>query len=117
MDHLYSSKPWCPCLLLVTNSSIQSSLTLPLTPFVALSEFLTDQHSSLSLNIFHTDSTVQFLYSIATNIQEQIINNENSIGTLLEEIADVTMWNKTKKALENGKKHSPKLTKESIKLF
>ncbi|KAI8051813.1 hypothetical protein BDF21DRAFT_432176 [Thamnidium elegans] len=55
-------------VIFVTDSSIKSSLTLPLTPFIALSEFLIDQHPSLASNPFYTDSNIQHLYPIATNI-------------------------------------------------
>ncbi|KAI9485849.1 MAG: hypothetical protein EXX96DRAFT_534173 [Benjaminiella poitrasii] len=72
----YSCHPWTQMCYFVSGSSIQSSLTLPLSPFVALSTFCISQHPSLLVNPFHNDSTIQLLYSIATRVfQEQIMRH------------------------------------------
>ncbi|KAI8082305.1 hypothetical protein BDF21DRAFT_462374, partial [Thamnidium elegans] len=118
----YPSDPWARSCYFVTDSSIISSLTSPLTPFVALSEFLIDQHPSFLSNPFYTDSNIQQLYSNASNIfQDQIVKNKDyleklvkvckgseaimseAIETLSEEVPDMKMWPKTKKVLEDAK--------------
>ncbi|KAI9329950.1 hypothetical protein BD770DRAFT_432673 [Pilaira anomala] len=98
-------------------------LTLPLTPFVALSEFLIDQHPSLLSDPFYTDPNIQHLYSIAikTFFKNQVLKNEDYveqlvkvykgsedimseiIETLTEEVPDMKMWPTTKKDFRRHK--------------
>ncbi|KAI7859344.1 hypothetical protein BDC45DRAFT_497398 [Circinella umbellata] len=118
----YSCQPWAKACYFVTESSIKSSLELPLPPFVALSTFIFGQHPSLSVNPYNTDTTIQLLYSIATRVFREQINEgqkpvddlllvcnktentiKQAIDTLLQEIPDVSKWSRTKKILDDGK--------------
>ncbi|CAO3627826.1 unnamed protein product [Mucor hiemalis] len=103
----------------VTGSSIETSLELPLSPFVALSTFFISQHPSLLVNPFRNDPTIQLLYSIAARVfQEQMdegtkptedlllecesaeIVFTKAISALSEEVPDIK---KCKKILDDGK--------------
>jgi hypothetical protein len=118
----YPCKPWARACYFVNDGSLQSSLVLPLPPFVALSSFFIGQHPSLLVNPYHADLTIQLLYSIATRVfQEQINESEKpvedlmlvcqktettitqAIATLSEEVPDLTKWSRTRKILEDGK--------------
>ncbi|KAG2224029.1 hypothetical protein INT45_009615 [Circinella minor] len=118
----YSCQPWAKACYFVTESSIQSSLKLPLPPFVALSTFFFGQYPSLSANPYNTDATIQLLYSIATRVFREQINEgqkpvddlllvchktentiKQAIDTLYQEIPDVSKWSRTKKILDDEK--------------
>lgn len=74
----YPCQPWTQRCYFVSNDSITSSLKRPLDPFVALSMFLTSQHTSLLTNPYRDDTTVQQLYAIAKRIfQDQVSKHED----------------------------------------
>ncbi|KAI8636413.1 hypothetical protein BD408DRAFT_460675, partial [Parasitella parasitica] len=70
----YSCQPWAEMCYFVSGSSIETSLISPLSPFVALSTFFISQHPSILVNPFRNDSTIQLLYSIATRVFQEQLN-------------------------------------------
>lgn len=81
----YPCHPWAQRCYFVSADTITSSLQQPLSPFVALSMFLTTQHPSPLTNPYHDDSTMQQLYAIARHVfHDQVTKHQRICDDILD---------------------------------
>lgn len=66
-----------PCYIL-SKESIDGQMPIPLSPFVALASFLTNNHLTIDNHPFKNDATFRYLYTLALFQQQMDTINKDT---------------------------------------